>query len=48
MSNQIHSIVKAHSRDIARKKEIKLRKHLNGDALLSTMKTDFDKIGAWF
>jgi len=44
MANQIHSIVKAHSRDITRKKEIKLRKHLNGDALLFTMKTGFDKI----
>ena len=44
MSNQIKAIVKAHSRDIARSKEIKLRKHLNADALLSTMKTGFDKI----
>ena len=33
MSNQIKAIVKAHSRDIARNKEIKLRKHLNADAL---------------
>ena len=44
MSNQIKIIVKAHKRDIARNKEIKLRKHLNGDALLTTMKTGFDKI----
>ncbi len=44
MSNQIKAIVKAHSRDIARSKEIKLRKHLNADALLHTMKTGFDKI----
>ncbi|HHD57390.1 MAG TPA: transposase, partial [Desulfobulbaceae bacterium] len=44
MSNQIKAIVKAHSRDIARSKEIKLRKHLNADALFSTMKTGFDKI----
>jgi len=44
MSNQIKAIVKAHNRDIARSKEIKLRKHLNADALFSTMKTGFDKI----
>ena len=44
MSNQIKAIVKAHNKDIARKDEIKLRKHLNADALLSTMKTGFDKI----
>ncbi len=44
MSNQIKAIVKAHNRDIARKEEIKLRKHLNADALLSTMKTGFEKI----
>ena len=44
MSNQIKAIVKAHNRDIARSKEIKLRKHLNADALLHIMKTGFDKI----
>lgn len=44
MSNQIKAIVKAHNRDIARKEEIKLRKHLNADALLSTMKTGFEQI----
>jgi hypothetical protein len=44
MSNQIKAIVKAHNKDIASKDEIKLRKHLNADALLSTMKTGFDKI----
>lgn len=44
MSNQITAIVKAHSRDIPRREEIKLRKHLNGDALFTTMKTGFDKI----
>jgi len=44
MSNQTKAIVKAHNRDIARKDEIKLRKHLNADALLSTMKTGFEKI----
>lgn len=36
MPNQIKAIVKAHNRNIARRKEIKLRKHLNADALLST------------
>lgn len=44
MSNQIKVIVKARKRNIARNKEIKLRKHLNSDALLSTMKTGFEKI----
>jgi len=44
MSNQIKAIVKAHSRDIARREETKLRKHLNADALFTTMKTGFDKI----
>ncbi len=44
MSNQIKAIVKAHNRDITPKDEVKLRKHLNADALLSTMKTGFDKI----
>ena len=44
MSNQLRTIVKAHKNNIERKKEIKLRKHLNADALFSTMKTGFDKI----
>jgi hypothetical protein len=44
VSNHIKTIVKAHSRDIARRKEIKLRKHLNSDALFSTMKTGLNKI----
>ncbi len=44
MSNQITVIVKAHKRDIARREEIKLRKHLNADAQFATMKTGFDKI----
>ena len=44
MSNQIITIVKTHSRDIARRKEIKLRKYLNADALFTTMKAGFDKI----
>jgi hypothetical protein len=44
MSNQIKAVVKARKRNIARNKEIKLRKHLNSDALLSTVKTGFEKI----
>jgi hypothetical protein len=44
MSNQIKAIVTARNRNIARKDEIKLRKHLNADALLTTMKTGFEKI----
>ena len=44
MSNQIITIVKARKRDNAHNKEIKLRKHLNSDALFSTMKTGFEKI----
>lgn len=44
MSNQITVIVKAHRKDIGRKQQIKLRKHLNADALFTTMKTRFDKI----
>jgi hypothetical protein len=44
MSNQIKAIMKARNRNIARKDEIKLRKHLNADALLTTMKTGFEKI----
>jgi len=44
MSNQITVLVKAHRKNIARREEIKLRKHLNTDALFATMKTGFDKI----
>ena len=44
MSNQLKTIVKTHNRDIARNKEIKLRKHLNADALFATMKTGFEKV----
>ena len=35
MSSQIKTIVKAHKSNIERKKEIKLRKHLNADALFN-------------
>ncbi len=44
MSNQITAMIKASNKETARVERIKLRKHLNGDALLSTMKAGFDKI----
>jgi len=44
MSNQLRTIVKTRKNNIERKKKIKLRKHLNCDALFSTMKTGFDTI----
>lgn len=43
MSNQIKAILKTHDRDIARNKKIRLRKHLNADAMFTTMKTGFKK-----
>lgn len=44
MSNQISSIVKTFKKETARKTKIQLRKHLNADALFSTMKNGFKKI----
>ena len=44
MSNQIKAIVKTHDRDIARNKQIRLRKHLNADAMFTTMRTGFEKV----
>lgn len=44
MSNHIRAIVKAHNRDIAREKEITLRKHLNANALFTSIKTEVDNI----
>ncbi len=44
MSNQLKTIVKARKKANARPKKIRLRKHLNADALLSTMKNGFAKI----
>ncbi len=44
MSNQITAMIKASNKETARVEKIKLRKHLNGDALLSTMKAGFEKI----
>ena len=41
----IKSIIKQHQAETKRKKKIKLRKHLNADALIKkTMRTGFDKI----
>ncbi|MBM9617054.1 transposase [Desulfobulbus rhabdoformis] len=44
MANQITTIVKTRKRDIARMEKITIRKHLNSDALITTMKNGFDKI----
>jgi len=44
MSNQLRTLMKAHKNNIERQNKIKVRKHLNADALFSTMKTGFDTI----
>ena len=44
MSGHIKTIVKAHNRKIERDKQIRLRKHLNADALFGTMMSGFSKI----
>lgn len=44
MSNQIKSILKTHTKNIERNKEITLRKNLNADALFHTMKNGFSNI----
>ena len=44
MSNQLKTIVKARKKANVQHEEIRLRKHLNADALLSTMKNGFAKI----
>ena len=44
MSNQITVIMKARKRETARKKKIRLRKHLNADALFATIRAGFNKI----
>ena len=44
MSNQITAIMKNRKREIARVQQIRLRKHLNADALFATMQTGFKKI----
>ncbi len=44
MLSQIRAIVKTHKNNIEHKKELKLSKHLNADALFSTMKIGFEKL----
>jgi hypothetical protein len=44
MSNQITAIMKACKRKSARNEKIRLRKHLNADALFATMRAGFKKI----
>jgi hypothetical protein len=44
MSNQIRGIVKTRLRKEAYIEKIKLRKHLNADALFATLRSGFDKI----
>jgi hypothetical protein len=41
MSSYIKVIIKARKREMAKTQEINIRKHLNGDALLNTMRTGF-------
>lgn len=41
MSSHIHAIINTRKRQMARTEEIKLRKHLNADALFKTMHTGF-------
>lgn len=44
MSNQITAIMKTRKRETARNEKIRLRKHLNADALFATMRAGFNKI----
>lgn len=44
MSNQITAIMKAHESEIARNKKIRLRKHLNADALIAAVRAGFSTI----
>ncbi len=44
MASQITTIAKTRKRDIARVEKITVRKHLNSDALIATMKNGFDTI----
>ena len=44
MSNQITAIMKDSKRETARNEQIRLRKHLNADALFATMRAGFNKI----
>ena len=44
MSNQIKAIMKAGKRETTRNERVRLRKHLNADALFATMRAGFNKI----
>ena len=44
MSNQITAMIKARKQETARIERIKLRKHLNADALFATMRSGFKKV----
>ena len=44
MSNQITAMIKARKQETARIERIKLRKHLNADALFATMHSGFKKV----
>jgi hypothetical protein len=44
MSGYQRTLVKARQKEITRNEKIRLRKHLNADALFATMKTGFEKI----
>lgn len=44
MSSQITAIMKTRKRETARNEKIRLRKHLNADALFATMRTGFGKV----
>ena len=44
MSNQITAMIKARKQETARAKKIRLRKHLNADALFATMMSGFKKV----
>lgn len=44
MSNQITAMIKTRKQETARVKKIRIRKHLNADALLTTMRSGFEKV----
>lgn len=44
MSNQIKAMIKASNRESTRNENIRLRKHLNADALFATMMSGFKKV----
>jgi hypothetical protein len=45
MSNQITTMIKASKKETARVEKIRMRKHLNADALFGTMLSGFKKVG---